>query len=608
MGASHSRRADAKRKKKEAKQKKKDEKRRASELKNQPQRQQQQQYHRTPSPAIGAAALSPIIPNGGYGGGGAPGGPAPGVGVPTIDPTIDELTHPFHAPLDHLREEERPLHELSEKTHFDVPTLRKLQSIFHEIASSATRDGMIDPQELTEAMGLKEHTLLARTIFRLFDITHAKQIDFEHWVRTISALSPQAAMEEKIRFSFSLYDLNGDGLIDVEELRAMLEAAVKEENVLNLSDEQVRELCAHTLREVDHDGNGTVDYSEYKSTVQHSVKFLESFTLDIDALCAGFEVFGAKRKAGERLTASEMDQRLHWFRARQRQHSLSSQQSSAGEDGGNTSSHTGSRNGQASNRSGRASKEGSQRKATTPAPGSAGLPPIANRSRSSSARARTSGAVGGTGSGRGSARGSSSRVGHGNRRSPLTIPATHTTAADPSNTVPVTHRTENPSTTADATSSAANTATSSQPSNNNPPTSTETHTEKASLRATAETTPSASISATPASATQPAAAAAAFNQQTSVAAAPASSSSTSTSTSASSSSTSSTTASEHTLIARQQSNPTPQSLHADSHHSAHYVASKTPLHLLKQTSVGQLSPDETETDEVKEFEPSPPAP
>lgn len=165
-------------------------------------------------------------------------------------PSYDENSHPFHAPLDHVREEERPLHELSATTHFDVATLRKLQVIFTDIAESDVDDGIIDGNELTDAMGLKSSCLLARTIFRIFDITHQKKIDFAQWVRTISALSVRASLEEKIRFSFLLYDLNGDGSIDVEELRAMLEAAVKDENVLHLSDAEVREWCDHTLSQV----------------------------------------------------------------------------------------------------------------------------------------------------------------------------------------------------------------------------------------------------------------------------------------------------------------------------------------------------------------------
>lgn len=271
--------------------------------------------------------------------------PAVAAAAPAADPEFDAHSHPFHAPLDHVREEERPLQDLARVTHFDMVTLRKLQVIFTDIAESDVDDGIIDGNELTDAMGLKSSCLLARTIFRIFDIGQNKQIDFGQWVKTISALSADASLEEKIKFSFGLYDLNGDGSIDVEELRAMLEAAVKDENVLNLSDAEVSEWCAHTLSLVDRDGNGKVDYEEYRSMVRNSTKFLESFTLDITALTKSFK-FKSKANSAEKLTAGEMDQRLHWFRARQRQYSSRSSKDAGGNEDGSSSTQHGQQTGQ----------------------------------------------------------------------------------------------------------------------------------------------------------------------------------------------------------------------------------------------------------------------
>jgi len=106
--------------------------------------------------------------------------------------------------------------------------------------------------------------------------------------------------------------------------------------VLNLSDAEVAEWCAHTLSQVDRDGDGRVDYEEYRSMVSASTKFLESFTLDIQEMCSSFRF--ASRKSTEKLTAAEQDQRLHWFRARQRQHSQSGN-SSHPDDSSNSEHH-----------------------------------------------------------------------------------------------------------------------------------------------------------------------------------------------------------------------------------------------------------------------------
>lgn len=171
-------------------------------------------------------------------------------------------------------------------------------------------------------MGLKTAGLLARTLFKIFDITETKKINFRTWVTTLSALSLNATLEEKIRFSFSLYDMNGDGKIDIHELRSLLEEAVRE-NVLNLTDAEVKQWCDFTLSQVDKDGNGTVEYAEYREMVKASHKFLESFTLDIDLLCGSFHANMAngtyKMLAGKRfknMTTEEEAAKTAQFRER----------------------------------------------------------------------------------------------------------------------------------------------------------------------------------------------------------------------------------------------------------------------------------------------------
>ncbi len=229
--------------------------------------------------------------------------PADSLPAVPVDPPVksSEPQNPFQEPLDSIREEERPMRQLAEETHFDLSTLRKLNEIFNEISSSQISDGFIDASELTTAMGLNPTCLLARGIFRIFDVKQTKAIDFPTWAKALSALSSLANIEEKIRFSFSLFDINNDGSIDVNELRQLLEAAVRE-NGLNLTDAEVQELCQHSLSHVDRDGNGTVEYSEYKEMVKDSIKFLESFTLDIDQLC---DSFYSKSKKNRRVEIDE---------------------------------------------------------------------------------------------------------------------------------------------------------------------------------------------------------------------------------------------------------------------------------------------------------------
>jgi len=123
---------------------------------------------------------------------------------------------------------------------------------------------------------LKTTSALAQTLFRLFDVTQTKRINFRTWVTTLSALSREASLDDKIKFSFALYDINNDGVIEKAELHSLLIAAVRE-NVVSLTATQVEEIVAHTLANVDRDKNGTVDYQEYEKMVRDSPKIIEAY-------------------------------------------------------------------------------------------------------------------------------------------------------------------------------------------------------------------------------------------------------------------------------------------------------------------------------------------
>ena len=203
------------------------------------------------------------------------------------------------------KHEDAPLLALSKSTHFPLATLRKLVHIFDAISGSQVSDEFIDREELASAMGLRPTSALARTLFRLFDVTQSAKVNFRTWVISLSALSDRATLAEKIRFSFSLYDLNGDGTIDTDELRALLEAAVRDSVVLmDMTDADVRALCDATLAHVDADGNGKVDFAEYSAVVGASPKFFEAFSIDVDKLIDTITRRGSRLEMSPTATAA----------------------------------------------------------------------------------------------------------------------------------------------------------------------------------------------------------------------------------------------------------------------------------------------------------------
>eukprot|EP01114_Cavostelium_apophysatum_P014696 TRINITY_DN3873_c0_g1_i1.p1 TRINITY_DN3873_c0_g1~~TRINITY_DN3873_c0_g1_i1.p1 ORF type:complete len:180 (+),score=41.93 TRINITY_DN3873_c0_g1_i1:197-736(+) len=157
----------------------------------------------------------------------------------------------------------KELQGLIKVTHFTQKEIQKLFENFRAISSSNIDDGVIDQAEFQQALGLKD-SMFAGRLFRIFDDNDDKGINFREFVTGFSVLCPKGTLDEKLRFSFRLYDIDGDGFIDKEELYNMLKASLFENFVLELSEGQMRALVDQTFAEVDVNGDGKISFDEYR--------------------------------------------------------------------------------------------------------------------------------------------------------------------------------------------------------------------------------------------------------------------------------------------------------------------------------------------------------
>lgn len=84
--------------------------------------------------------------------------------------------------------------------------------------------------------------------------------------------------------SFKIYDVDGDGYIDKEELFGMLKATLFETLMLNLSDQQMRALVDSTFTEVDLNGDGKISFEEYKLMAKKHPAILDNMTIRDDII------------------------------------------------------------------------------------------------------------------------------------------------------------------------------------------------------------------------------------------------------------------------------------------------------------------------------------
>jgi Ca2+-binding EF-hand superfamily protein len=173
-------------------------------------------------------------------------------------------------------------------------------------------------------------------IFALFDGNHDGRITFTEFVHGLAKLSPNAVLKDKLKcalapaspcvllvrargrvrvgacarvgarvvvrarartltvrgcvwvccavsVSFDIYNVSGDGFISREELSAMIQGAL-EENDVSLSAGEVGAIVDATFREVDTNSDGVIDFAEYSAMVQKQPSILKPLTLNVSEL------------------------------------------------------------------------------------------------------------------------------------------------------------------------------------------------------------------------------------------------------------------------------------------------------------------------------------
>jgi hypothetical protein len=88
--------------------------------------------------------------------------------------------------------------------------------------------GLIDMQEFQAALGFSNSIFAAR-IFHALDEDSSETLEFSEFVRGFFLLSTRASKSEKIQFTFKIYDVDGNGDIDKQELLQLLTDVIRED-------------------------------------------------------------------------------------------------------------------------------------------------------------------------------------------------------------------------------------------------------------------------------------------------------------------------------------------------------------------------------------------
>ncbi|KAL2781854.1 calcineurin subunit B type 2 [Daubentonia madagascariensis] len=146
-------------------------------------------------------------------------------------------------------------------SHFDGDEIRRLGKRFRKL--DLDKSGSLSVEEFMSLPQLRQNPLAQRVI-DVFDTDGNGEVDFQEFISGTSQFSVKGDEEEKLRFAFSIYDMDKDGYISNGELFQVLKMMVGN----NVRDWQLQQLVDKTIIILDRDGDGKISFEEFSAVVR----------------------------------------------------------------------------------------------------------------------------------------------------------------------------------------------------------------------------------------------------------------------------------------------------------------------------------------------------
>ncbi|KAK6643680.1 hypothetical protein RUM43_005190 [Polyplax serrata] len=158
----------------------------------------------------------------------------------------------------------------------DKESLEWLEKIFRETVGDEKE---IRREDFNKIL-LSKNPFFTDRVFDIFDKDNSGTISLEEFIDAMHQFAGQTS-DDKIRFLFKVYDLDGDGLIQHKELQHVMRACM-EENGMRFSEEQIEDLTMAMFEDADPHNRGTITYEALKHQLEKHGGLLENLTISID--------------------------------------------------------------------------------------------------------------------------------------------------------------------------------------------------------------------------------------------------------------------------------------------------------------------------------------
>ncbi|KAM5286293.1 guanylyl cyclase-activating protein 1 [Hipposideros larvatus] len=144
--------------------------------------------------------------------------------------------------------------------------------------------GQLTLYEFRQIFGLKNlsqsTSQYVEQMFETFDFNKDGYIDFMEYVAALS-LVLKGKVEQKLRWYFKLYDVDGNGCIDRDELLTIIRA-IRAINPCSDSTMSAEEFTDTVFSRIDINGDGELSLEEFMEGVQKDQMLLDTLTRSLD--------------------------------------------------------------------------------------------------------------------------------------------------------------------------------------------------------------------------------------------------------------------------------------------------------------------------------------
>ncbi|KAI6188510.1 Protein CBR-PBO-1 [Aphelenchoides besseyi] len=172
------------------------------------------------------------------------------------------------------------LEKLSTESGLSKSSVNMLHDRFIKLAKhrdNESQELFMTPSDFEEIQDLLKNPLGSRLIEAFFadaEVGSRKRVYFRDFVKVLSRFRPinknnphpWNSRESKLRFAFTMYDVNRSGTITKDEFTTILEKMIGD----NVSKEKVESIAQRTMREADKNYDGSITFQEFCKAMEKS--------------------------------------------------------------------------------------------------------------------------------------------------------------------------------------------------------------------------------------------------------------------------------------------------------------------------------------------------